>query len=207
MKKFIIFTLALVVSALAEAKTSDGEEDLYDSDIYTTQVMGSQKGSHFMMDLGVGSAFDFNVRWNHQFGDKGYVTWDALSAGLLTDWSKKGKEDEYDTKHYYYADMKPSIGVKATTGVRGFSPSFANGKIRAYLSVNGGVACEWVEFKELEGPRTDFFRGVIDGSVGIQIKKVYLGYTLMAIFGGYENWVMIDKNSDINHGFRIGVRF
>lgn len=222
MKK-ILLTLALAATATLCASARG--DNLYDSDVYGQEVTLGEKHNTFLVDLGVGSSFDVNFRWNHQFGKFKYVTWDILSLGYERDYTKdctkyQGWDRQYVDGDYYYTGLTDdgSHIVKLTTGIRCFSPKFAG--MRAFMALNVGYGAEWrkegplVEDDDYRKLTADEIYGddpddyyeqadaahhvAVDFTIGVQFSKFYVGYGLNALG---------KRPSSTNHVVRLGVTF
>ena len=158
--KFLFFVLALCLATSTNAQFSRG---------------GSfgEKSHYFVVDVrfgGIewwGAGFGVNLGGEKRFND--YIAWDYINIEYAAPFDSP--------KHLNI--------LSAKTGVRGFTPSFANEKLRFYSNLAVGYTCILEKWGSLY---TDHGFGLTFG-VGLQINKKYsLGYALQyETAGGSKN--------------------
>ena len=125
-----------------------------------------ERNNLFLFDVRIGGVagaggFGLNFGGEKRYGD--YFAWDYVNVEYAAPFDSPADFDILSLK----------------TGVRGFSPSFANEKLRAYSNLAVGYSCVLAK---------DWWNGDMEANhgfgltfgVGIQINKKYsIGYSLM----------------------------
>lgn len=200
--KRIILSLLVVLSgmaAMAQTTTYEG------FGIYGLDVPKVKK-THFGLELSLAGEVGLGLRIQRNFGK--YIAWDILQAKYTYDYTPTEVDEEEDG--YLYRDDDCSAHKLAImTGLRGFSPSFANDKMKMYLSFAAGYGRTMrPELKAYHlgygytGQAYEdeewFGHCAIDFSFGFQYKKFNFGYGLYAMTGDFG---MVD------HTIRLGFTF
>ncbi len=191
----ILFIAFLCVPGFAQ------KTNVYEGfDIYGLDTAKKPKKNSFAIDLGIGQQFKLGVRWQHNFGR--YFAWDILAFKYTRDWS----EENWNYSDGGNADNTNEIAL--TTGVRGFTPAFANKKLKGFVSFALGYGSCWHngycqnDYSMTYGVEKSN-HCAIDFTFGLQICDRYsVAYGLDAMQGCAQD--EIDK---VGHSLRLSVNF
>ena len=195
----ILFVALLCVPGFAQ------KTNVYEGfDIYGLDTAKKPKKNSFAIDLGIAQQFKLGVRWQHNFGR--YFAWDILAFKYTRDWS----EENWNYSDGGNADNTNEIAL--TTGVRGFTPAFANKKLKGFVSFALGYGVCWHnDYWHNDYSYYYSYYGVelsnhcaIDFTFGLQIcDRFSIAYGLDAMQGGNSEFDM-DK---VGHSLRLSVNF
>ena len=172
-------------------------------DIYGLDTAKKPKKNSFAIDLGIAQQFKLGVRWQRNFGR--YFAWDILAFKYTRDWSEE---------NWNYSDGKAdnTNEIALTTGFRGFTPAFANKKLKGFVSFALGYGGCWHNgYWHNDYSYYYSYYGVelsnhcaIDFTFGLQICDRYsIAYGLDAMKGDNSEFDM-DK---VGHSLRLSVNF
>ena len=192
----ILFIAFLCVPGFAQ------KTNVYEGfDIYGLDTAKKPKKNSFAIDLGIGQQFKLGVRWQHNFGR--YFAWDILAFKYTRDWS----EENWNYSDGGNADNTNEIAL--TTGVRGFTPAFANKKLKGFVSFALGYGSCWHngycqnDYSMTYGVEKSN-HCAIDFTFGLQIcDRFSIAYGLDAMQGDNSEFDM-DK---VGHSLRLSVNF
>lgn len=158
--KFFFFAVAMTfaMNASAQFASAGGSKSSGSSS-------ASDKSNFFLFDVrlgGVSGAGGFGLNFGGEKRYNDYIAWDYINIEFAA---------PFDSPANY--DM-----ISAKTGVRGFSPSFANDKLRAYTNLAVGYTCVLAEDWWSGDMEANHGFGLTFG-IGIQFNKKYsIGYSL-----------------------------
>lgn len=194
----ILFIAFLCVPGFAQ------KTNVYEGfDIYGLDTAKKPKKNSFAIDLGIAQQFKLGVRWQRNFGR--YFAWDILAFKYTRDWS----EENWNYSDGGKADNTNEIAL--TTGVRGFTPAFANKKLKGFLSFALGYGGCWHNGYWHKDYSYWYDYGVeqsnhcaIDFTFGLQICDRYsIAYGLDAMQGCNSEFDM----AKVGHSLRLSVNF
>lgn len=191
----ILFIAFLCVPGFAQ------KTNVYEGfDIYGLDTAKKPKKNSFAIDLGIAQQFKLGVRWQRNFGR--YFAWDILAFKYTRDWS----EENWNYSDGGNADNTNEIAL--TTGVRGFTPAFANKKLKGFVSFALGYGGCWHnDFYSYYSSYRDEEQSshcAIDFTFGLQIcDRFSIAYGLDAMQGDNSEFDM-DK---VGHSLRLSVNF
>ena len=195
----ILFIAFLCVPGFAQ------KTNVYEGfDIYGLDTAKKPKKNSFAIDLGIAQQFKLGVRWQRNFGR--YFAWDILAFKYTRDWS----EENWNYSDGGNADNTNEIAL--TTGVRGFTPAFANKKLKGFVSFALGYGGCWHnDYWHNDYSYYYSYYGVelsnhcaIDFTFGLQIcDRFSIAYGLDAMQGDNSEFDM-DK---VGHSLRLSVNF
>lgn len=158
--KFFFFAVAMAFAMNASAQFASAGSSK------SSSTSSTDKSNFFLLDVRLGGVsgsggFGFNFGGEKRYNE--YIAWDYVNV-------------EYAAPFNSPADLD-LLSLK--TGVRGFSPSFANEQLRAYSNLAVGYTCVLAEDWWSGDMEANHGFGLTFG-VGIQFKKKYsLGYSLI----------------------------
>ena len=179
MKK-VVFSIFAVMLALP----SFAKKDVYEGfDIYNLGT-NKPKKSVLALDFGVGTGVYAGLRYQVNFGK--YFAWDVLSARYTYDYMG---DENWERSGGYYADGAPHE-LAITTGFRLFTPTFASGKLKAFLSAGVGYGASHFDnyYERNSNYKGDEWQhtAVVPLTAGLYIKdKFYFGYGYTFYGSGY----------------------
>lgn len=156
--KFFFFVVAMTFAMSASAQFVSSGATKGGSSTST------DKTNYFLLDVRVGGVagaggFGFNFGGEKRYND--YIAWDYINVEYAAPFNSPADFDILSLK----------------TGVRGFSPSFANEKLRAYSNLAMGYTC--VLAKDWWGDMAASHGFGLTFGIGIQFNKKYsIGYSL-----------------------------
>lgn len=194
----ILFIAFLCVPGFAQ------KTNVYEGfDIYGLDTAKKPKKNSFAIDLGIAQQFKLGVRWQRNFGR--YFAWDILAFKYTRDWSE-------ENWNYSEGQADNTNEIALTTGVRGFTPAFANKKLKGFVSFALGYGVCWHnDYWHNDYSYYYSYYGVelsnhcaIDFTFGLQIcDRFSIAYGLDAMQGGNSEFDM-DK---VGHSLRLSVNF
>ena len=162
MKKILMMAVALVMAVSANAQNPD-------------------KGLSWGVETSIGTEWELGGRAQYNFNK--YVAWDVLNLKYAYDWESVSFMGVSASTHWNE--------ITATTGVRAFSPTFFNDKMKAFANLDLGYG---VMFND---GSTHCF--AIDFGVGLYVWK--------GLYAGYAFEALCNDGSHKDHLFRIGYNF
>lgn len=191
MKKILVLLAACVMALSVDAQiVSSTSKSIKRTVTATTEVDDFDNSVRFGIDLSVGGinygdgynrgAFGVGVRWVKPFNK--YVAFDIASINWAASFSEPGPGD--------------LNFLSAKTGVRGFSPKFAN-NMRAYMNLDLGYGGILV-YDDYDEEMSYYSSFALEYGVGVYLTdKISVGYAL-----NYET-----KFETTQHFFRVGFLF
>ncbi|MBQ7570803.1 MAG: hypothetical protein IJT19_01010 [Bacteroidaceae bacterium] len=162
MKKILMMAVALVMAVSANAQNPE-------------------KGLSWGVETAIGTEWELGVRAQYNFNQ--YFAWDVLNVKYAYDWDR--------TKIWGTTFKTHWNEIAITTGVRGFSPTFFNDRMKAFANFDLGYGAMF------NNGNTNCF--AIDFGVGLYVwKGLYAGYALEAL---------CKNGSHTDHLLRIGYNF
>jgi len=165
MKKILMMAVALVMAVSANAQNPE-------------------KGLSWGVETAIGTEWELGARAQYNFNK--YVAWDVLNVKYAYDWDS---EKIYGTKFTVNWNE-----IAITTGVRAFSPTFFNDKMKAFANLDLGYGAMFGG--DLNGNTNCF---AVDFGVGLYVWK--------GLYAGYALEVLAHDGSHKDHLFRIGYNF
>lgn len=190
MKKIVL----IILVALGTLPTSAKKNVIYEGfDIYDLDAGSNTKKSYFAFELGAGNELEMGFRYQKNFGK--YFAWDIFGVKYALD--------------YTISDDSFAHELTVETGIRAYSPAFARGKVKAFVSFDAGYGLSSCEYEygyydgwrgwQSEEEREINHHFAMDLTIGLQFKdKFYIGY-------GFGNLTGDISHSD--HEARIGINF
>jgi hypothetical protein len=207
MKRIVLSLLVVLSGMAAMAQTTEYEG----FGIYGLDNGPKVKKNQFGIELAVGGEAGLGIRLQHNFGK--YFAWDILQVKYAYNYTGCDIDEEDDDEHrIYVGEDKNNHKVGVMTGVRAFTPSFANDKIKGYASFAVGYGRTVFPELSYRDYYSSYYGGypwyyeenvghnhcALDFSVGFKFKKFHIGYGLFSMTG---DWGMTD------HTVRLGLTF